>query len=151
MEHRERGRRPLFWRRPLDLLQQQSRRKRTMLRHRQPPKTLRQHRAQEIGEGSKREGRLGSRRTAREDGKTVLPRLHHGCVDERRLPDPRLTVQHKSLRRRLPSREKLRQHRNLGLTADKEAALPPSPLLTQRTPPGNPNACKIRILARRHS
>jgi hypothetical protein len=51
----------------------------------------------------------------------------------------------------MPSREKVRQHRNLDLAPD-EAALPPSPLLVQRTPAGNPSACKIRTLAPpRHS
>jgi hypothetical protein len=51
----------------------------------------------------------------------------------------------------MPSREKVRKHLNLDLAPD-EAALPPSPLLVQRTPSGNPNACKIRTLAPpRHS
>ena len=148
LEHRERDR-PHFRRRPLDLLQQQSRRKRTTLRHRQPPQPLRQHRAQEIGEGSKREGRLGARRTAREDGETLLPRRHHRCVEERRLPDPCLTVQHKPLGRGLPSREKVRQHRNLDLTADKKAALPRTPLIARRTVARNSDACKIRMVAQK--
>ena len=70
------------------------------------PKPLRQHRAQEIGEGGKREGRLGCRRAAREDGKTMLPRLHHGRDEECRLPDPRLAVQHKALGRSRPAAKK---------------------------------------------
>jgi hypothetical protein len=49
----------------------------------------------------------------------VLPRLDHRCIEERRLPDPCLTVQHKPLGRGLASREKVRQHRNLDLTANK--------------------------------
>ena len=44
-EHRERDR-PLLRRSPLDLLQQQSGRKRPTLRHRQPLQPLRQHRTQ---------------------------------------------------------------------------------------------------------
>ena len=52
------------------------------------------HGPQQVGERSEREGRLGARRTARENGKTAIPRLRHRGLEQRRLPDPRLAVQH---------------------------------------------------------
>jgi hypothetical protein len=47
--------------------------------------------------------------------------------------------------------EKVRQHRNLDLTADKKAALSCTPLVADGTAARNPDACKIRMVARRHS
>ena len=143
--------RPLSWRRPLDLFQQQSRRKRTALRPRQPPQPLRHLRTQEIGEGGKREGRLGSRRTAREDGKTMRPRLHHRCVEERRLPIP---ASPSSTSPWGVDRPAARKSASTATSTSRPQTRPcsrPSPLLARRTPTSNPNACEIRILARRHS
>lgn len=148
-EHRECDR-PLLRRSPLDLLQQQSSGKRPTLRQRQPIKPLRQHGVQEITQRSERERRLGTDRTAREDRETLLARFRQRCLEQRCLPDARLAVQRECLGRVPPSREKVRQHGNLGLTADHRPAPCPPPS-RHATLAGNPGAYLIRTAARRHS
>ena len=93
LEHCERDR-PLVRSRSLGVVQQQRCRKRPALRRRQRRQPLRQHGPQQVGKRSEREGRLGARRTARENGKTAITRLRHRGLEQRRLPDPRLAVQH---------------------------------------------------------
>jgi Alcohol dehydrogenase GroES-like domain len=126
--------RALLWRKPIGLLQQQRRRERPTLRHRQPLQPFRQHRTQQISERGKRERRLGARRTTRENRETPVSRLRHRRLEQRRLPDPRLTIQHKSLRHGPPSQEKVSQHRDLDLTADNMLADPRSPRSVHGTP-----------------
>ena len=149
LEHRERNR-PLIRRSPLDLLEQQSGRKRPTLRRRQPLQPLRQHRTQQISERSERERRLGTRRTARKDRVTLLPRLRQRCLEQRRLPDARLAVQRECLGRVPPSREKVRHDHSLGLTADHRPAPCPPPS-RHATLAGNSGPCLTRTAARRHS
>ena len=107
---------------------------------------------QEIGERRERERRLGARRTAREDREPLLPRVRHRRLEQRRLPDPRLTVQHERLGRVAPGRQKAppapRPRASRPTTPPRSRAPRASP---DATAAGNRGTCQIRIVARRRS